>query len=354
MIMLLGLFLLAFAITWASSPLAAAVGRQFGWVDQPGGRRRHRGKIPRSGGIALFLGLIIVLLVSRHLPAGWRFPMADVNESIWWHGLLLGSIIAFVAGLLDDSIEFSAGPQFAAQLLCSAVAIAFTLFIERVNNPFGAGQIIFPWPVVWLLTAFWVLGMMNTVNWLDGVDGLVAGVTVVFGLVLTVHLWRRGLYDIALWPAVLAGAAAGFLPFNWHPARLFMGSSGTYLLGYLMAVLGIVAGAKVATILLIMGLPIADVAWQIVRRWRSGQSPLRGDRGHLHYRLQDRGWPAWRIVLLYVGWGAVTGLFAIVLSSRLLKLLLLLLLAALLISLFRFVGYQDSAVGKGAERGGKG
>jgi len=337
MIPLLIVFAAAFLFTWSASPLAVRIGRRLGWVDRPGGRRKHEGDIPRSGGIALFSGLMIALLFSRYLPAGLRFPLADVNQPIWWHGIWLGGLVAFAAGLLDDQMQFSALPQFGAQLFCAGIAIAFTLFIERVNNPFGPGQIVFPLAVVWLLTIFWVLGMMNTVNFLDGVDGLVAGVAVVFSLVLVIHLWRRDLFGLSLWPAALAGAAAGFLPYNWHPARLFMGSSGTYLLGYMMAVLGIVAGAKVATILLVMGLPIADVAWQIGRRWRAGQSPLRGDRGHLHHRLYDRGWSAGKIVLLYVGWGVATGALALFLSSRLLKLSLLLLLALLLIWVFRRV-----------------
>ncbi len=343
MMPLWGVFTVGFLFTWLASPMAVALGRRLGWIDRPGGRRKHRGNIPRSGGIALFSGLMVALLLSHYMPAAWRFPLADVNQPVWWHGIWLGALVAFGAGLLDDQMEFKALPQFGAQLLCAIIAITFTLFIERINNPFGPGQIVFPVVVVWLLTIFWVLGMMNTVNFLDGVDGLVAGVAVVFSVVLVIHLWRRGLYSLALWPMALAGAAAGFLPYNWHPARLFMGSSGTYLLGYLMAVLGIVAGAKVATILLVMGLPIADVAWQIGRRWRAGQSPLQGDRGHLHHRLYDRGWSAGKIVLLYVGWGAVTGALALYLSSRLLKLFLLLLLALFLVWLFRRISQSDDA-----------
>ena len=152
--------------------------------------------------------------------------------------------------------------QFVAALL----GIAFTIWIQKVNNPFTNEQIVFPWPVVGLLTIFWFTGMMNTVNWLDGLDGLAAGVSCIVAAFICIHMLREGQFSVALLPLALVGATLGFLPYNFNPAKVFMGSGGSYFLGWAVAALGIIGGAKVATVLLAMGLPILDVAWLIYNR----------------------------------------------------------------------------------------
>ncbi len=315
-------FFIPLVISLGATPLVARLARRWRAVDRPGGRRRHRGVIPRMGGLAPVAGFLLAVSLPPLFPN--FFPrVADPNQPVWFRGLLAGTALAALGGLWDDIRDLPPRHQLGIQFLCAALAIWATLFIERINNPFTNEQIVFPRPLVWALTIFWVMGMMNTVNWLDGVDGLAASVAGVFAVVLVVHLAQRGLHSVALWPMALLGAVVGFLPYNWPPARVFLGSVGTYGLGFIMAVLGIAAGAKVATVLLVLGLPIMDVAWQIVRRWRTGQSLFVGDRGHLHLRLYDRGWPPRRIVLLYVGWAVVMGTLALVLSSRVLKLALI-------------------------------
>ena len=327
-------FLLPFLVSLTMTPLAAKLAFRVGAVDLPGGRRRHHGIVPRMGGLAPVAGFVMAVSLPVIFPH--FFPrVADPNQPIWFRGLVLGVLLAALGGLWDDVRDLAPRYQLSIHFLCAVVAIWATLFIERVNNPFTNEQIVFPRPLVWAFTIFWVMGMMNTVNWLDGVDGLASSVAGVFAVVLIVHLTQRGLYSVALWPVALLGAVVGFLPHNWPPARVFLGSVGSYGMGYIMAVLGIAAGAKVATVLLVLGLPIADVAWQIVRRWHGGRSLFVGDRGHLHHRLYDRGWPPGRIVLLYVGWGVVMGTLALVVSSRVLKLALL--VAVGVISIFVFV-----------------
>lgn len=321
------------ALSLALTPLVARQARKLGTIDRPGGRRRHRGEVPRAGGVALALAFLAGVFLPLLAPG--RFPtIADPNQPIWLRGLVLGTLVALMGGLWDDLRDLPPRQQLAIQAVCAIIAIWATLFIERVNNPFTNEQVVFPRPVVWGLTLFWVLGMMNTVNWLDGVDGLATSVAAVFTIVLAVHLTLRGLYSVALWPLALLGAVLGFLPYNWHPARVFMGSAGSYSLGFAMAALGIAAGAKVATVLLVLGLPIADVAWQIARRWHTGQSVVSADRGHLHHRLFDLGWSPRQVVLLYVGWATATGTLALVVSSRLLKLILILLLGGLATGVF--------------------
>ncbi len=315
-------FLVPLAVSLGMTPLVARVARRLHAVDVPGGRRRHHGNIPRMGGLAVVVGFLLALMLPSLFPSSFP-PTVDPNQPVWFRGLILGVLVAAIGGLWDDLRDLPPAHQMGIQFLCALIAIWATLFIERVNNPLTNEQVVFPRPIVWGLTIFWVMGMMNTVNWLDGVDGLAASVAGVFSLVLVVHLTQRGLHSVALWPLALLGAVVGFLPYNWPPARVFLGSVGSYSLGYLMAVLGIAAGAKVATVLLVLGLPIMDVAWQIWRRWRAGHSPFTGDRGHLHLRLYDRGWSPRRILLLYVGWTAVMGTLALVVSSRALKLILL-------------------------------
>jgi UDP-GlcNAc:undecaprenyl-phosphate GlcNAc-1-phosphate transferase len=243
-------------------------------------------------------------------------------------GLLAGTSAVFGFGLLDDRFEFPAQPQYLFQFLSALVAVAFIIFIERVNNPFTNQPLVLPWPLVWGLTIFWFMGMINTVNWLDGMDGLASGVAAIMCAVLAFHMIREGQLSVALLPVALLGATLGFLPFNFNPARVFMGSNGSYFLGWALAALGIISGAKIATVLLVMGLPILDVAWLIFyRRWRGDRANTAG-RDHLHFRLADLGLSQRQIVLGYYAFCAAFGVLALGLGNRLFKLVALFLLAA--------------------------
>lgn len=337
----------AFTVTWLLAPAAAWLGRRWGLVDRPGGRRRHQGEIPRTGGMALYAGFTLTVLATLALPRE-ALGTPDPKETTRLTGLLVGSTVAFVAGLVDDRRELSWRGQILAQLACAAIAIASLIFIERVNNPFTDTQIVFPDAVVWALTTFWFLGAMNTVNWLDGLDGLAAGVTAILCAVLVVHmLWRvePPQVSVALLPLALLGATLGFLPWNFHPARLFMGSSGSFFLGFAVAALGIIGGARVATVLMVLGLPIVDVAWLIWRRWRRGVSPGQGGRDHLHFRLLDRGFSQRQIVLGYYAFCAAFGALALSIGPRIYKAVALAVLAALVLAVLAWAerGQDNSA-----------
>ena len=264
------IFLVAAVTAAVLTPVAQRLGDRLGWVDRPGGRRKHRGIISRLGGMAMYAGFTVGVLATLLLPQEWFPPRLDPNEWYRLTGLLIGTTAAFVFGLLDDRFQFPSRPQYIAQFLLSLIAVVFIIFIERINDPLGSGQIVFPWPVVWGLTIFWFMGMINTVNWLDGLDGLAAGVSAILAAFLIIHMIREGQFSVALLPVALLGAVLGFLPFNFNPARVFMGSSGSYFLGWALAALAIIGGAKVATVLLVMSLPILDVAWLIYDRWRRG------------------------------------------------------------------------------------
>jgi UDP-GlcNAc:undecaprenyl-phosphate GlcNAc-1-phosphate transferase len=311
------IFGLSLGLAAVLTPLVGHLGRAFNVVDHPGGRHRHRGAVPRLGGVAVFVAFVAAVGL-----AAWRGDLTvgyGPDDTLRLKGLLVGGFFAVLFGLLDDRFDLPPGPQFAFQFVLSLIALATLLWLERFTLPFfGTVRLDdYAWGALAYvpLTILWVMGMINTVNWLDGLDGLAAGVGVILCLVLAVHM--RYLADqpqpsVALLPVALMGALAGFLPYNVAPARVFLGSAGAFLLGYALAALGLIAGGRTATVLMVMGLPIVDVAWQIFDRLRRHRSPVQGDRGHLHYRLRDLGLSQRAIVLLYWGFCALFGLLALV------------------------------------------
>jgi len=321
------------------TPLGGWLGRRWNIVALPGGRRRHRGAISKLGGIGIAAGFFGALALSRLVA----IPTADANESRRFWGLILGGALLFVVGLLDDRYDLPAWAQYLGYFLAAIVAISTLIILERFNNPLTDKTVVLPALLYIPLTLFWMTGMIVTVNWLDGLDGLAAGVTVILAAVLAIHMYRSGQYSVVPQALALLGAALGFLVFNIAPARVFMGSNGAFMLGYLLGALGLVAGGRVATVLLVMGIPIVDVAWTIVDRWRHGDSPFQGDRRHLHFRLQDAGYSTRTIVFLYWTFCAVSGVLGLLFTSRLYKLVSLVLLGGLTLALLVYMSRRDRA-----------
>ncbi len=329
MIAYLAVFLASLALALAFTPLGIYVGERLGVVDRPDGRRKHLGHVSRMGGLVILSafvgGALLSLAVRPWLPPLPEGP--DLNEPTRYRAVLAGTLLIGLFGFLDDRYELSARPQYAAQLLASIIAIAGLVFIKHVRNPLTGDVVAFPTFLVWGLTVFWLMGMMNTVNFMDGLNGLSAGVAIVASTVMFVHMLRMGQFGPALLPLALLGTVLGFLPFNLA-GRIFLGS-GAVTLGYLIGTLALVAGARVATVLLVMGVPIVDVAWQILDRWRHGKSMDQGDRGHLHYRLYDLGLSQWQVVSAYWGFSALFGLLALVVSPPMYKLIAIVALGVL-------------------------
>jgi len=334
LIAFLVVFIAAFALALALTPLSIQLSHRWDIVARPGGRRKHQGNIPKLGGLAIagaFLGsALISLLVRQWLPPPPEG--VDPKEMTRFAAVCIGTLIIALWGFLDDRFELPARVQYVGQLIVSVIAILGLVFIERVMNPFTDQITVFPWPLVWGLTLFWLIGMMNTVNFLDGLDGLCTGVSAIVATVLVVHMLRVGQYGPALLPLALLGTVLGFLPFNIGPARIFLGS-GAITLGYLIGTLSLVAGARVATVLLVLGIPIVDVAWQIVNRWRHGRSMSDADRNHLHFRLYDLGMSQRQVVLLYWGFCAFFGVLALLVSSRIYKLIAIVAIGLLIFGL---------------------
>ena len=324
------------------SPVAHRLSFRWGLVAEPGGRRQHTGSVPKLGGVAVFVAWLVGVVLTY-----WLLPPADPNDALRLRGVVLGSFVVVIGGLLDDRYDLPPGAQLFIQFLGAIIAILHIIFIEVFTNPLPGtalwdalpmfrveGQLVWLWrPLAYLFTIFWVVGMINAVNFLDGLDGLAAGVCLIAAGFFAFHSYRLDQVTVPLFSLALAGALLGFLPFNYSPARLFLGSAGDYFLGYQMATLSILSPAKLSTALLVMAVPIIDVAWQIVSRIRRGRHPMRGDRGHLHFRLSDRGLPTPRIVLGYYVVAILFGLVAVLVGSPLMKVVMLIALSAAVFAL---------------------
>lgn len=336
----LAVFLATFIVALILTPWVRKIAYSFNLLAEPGGRRKHAHPIPKLGGVAVFgawiIGVILIYLL---------LPPQQPEDALRLRGLVIGSFVVMFGGLLDDWRELKPWTQFLIQFIGAAIAVSHLIFIEVFTSPIGAAEFLLQPPSSWFLnvegnlvwiwrplaiffTVFWVMGMINAINWLDGLDGLASGVCTIAALLFAWHSYRLGQTTVALFPLALAGALLGFLPFNFAPARIFLGTAGAYFLGYQIATLSILSPAKLSTALLVLAVPILDVAWQIIDRLRRGQNPLQGDRGHLHFRLSDGGLPTRWIVLGYYAAAIAFGLVAIAAPTGLIKLLFWLVLCA--------------------------
>lgn len=337
------IFAIAFIISLLLTPLAQWLGHKLNIVAVPGGRRKHTGVVSRLGAIPVYVAFVVAVLASQYFvvdpwrempdfPAGYSVLRFDPNEIFRLIGLLGGGTAIFVVGLLDDWRELSPIPLYLGQILAGAIAVGCQIFVEYVNDPISGAQTAdFPYLITVTLSLFWLGVMMNTVNWLDGLDGLTAGVAAIACVVLfanTVFRLEPAQHSVALLPLALLGATLGFLPYNFSPAKIFLGS-GAYFLGFVLGALAIIGGAKMAAILLVMGLPLLDVLWQVINRLAHGRSPVSGDRGHLHFRLLDIGFSQRQIVLGYYAFCAMFGGLALAIPSRVYKLVALVVMGLL-------------------------
>lgn len=293
--LVIGGFVGALAVAYALTPIVRRWARVLGVVDRPDFRRVNTRPVPRGGGIAVagaFLPVAAIVLVVNNLPAGKIVEQPAAIGTGQLVALLGGGIAAVLLGVLDDYFQLRARWQLLGQLALVVIAIAFGIQISTLNNPLSADGVFRLQGVVGVaFTAFWIVGMINSINWIDGLDGLSSGIAVIaavtLGIIsLTVEISQP---FVAILCFVLAGALLGFLRWNFFPASVFVGTSGVMFVGYTLAVLSILGTAKVAVALLVLGVPILDTFWIIVRRVASGRSPFSPDRGHIHHRLLDLG-----------------------------------------------------------------
>ena len=308
----LAVFATAFGLTALLTPRVIALARRRGFLDVPVGEEKevHSLPTPRLGGLAIFPAFAVAVLVAWVLPV----ERADASEATRTVGLLAGATIIFLLGVWDDMRELSPAPQFAVLTLASAIPVVAGVRLTTIPNPLTGDQIVFPALVSFLFTLFWIVGAATTVNWIDGLDGLATGVVAIAAAILVLRTLWLGQISVALLPLALLGCCLGFLVYNHYPARIFLGG-GAYLIGYLIGGISLAGGPKSATLLLVLAVPIIDVAWRIISRLRAHRLPVYGDRGHLHHRLFDLGLSQQRVVLLFYAVAGFFGLLAVALPS---------------------------------------
>lgn len=304
------LIFVAAAVTLLMTPLARRLGLRIGAVAQPGGRNVHEGLIPSTGGVAIFAGIMSAAAVQfvGESRFGWPVVLTDGaagTPSLF--GLLAGLVLVFAVGLVDDVVSLNPGAKFAGQVVAASVVAVSGLRIEFVGDPFSGGLLMLGLLSI-PVTVVYLVGFANVINLIDGLDGLAAGVSAIAAASLFVLAAQGNRLDAAVFAAMLIGACIGFLRFNFHPASVFMGDSGSMLLGFTLATISLLgvmkttAAIALAVPLLILGVPIFDTASAIVRRLLHKRPIQEADRGHIHHRLLGRGFDQRQTVLIIYVW----------------------------------------------------
>lgn len=308
-------FLVAAVISFALTALVRRIALRYGVTDKPGAERKiHTKPIPLLGGVGIYLSFAITLisaaLISGRIIGAISWPML--------YGLLAGGAIIIIGGAFDDARNLAPKFQLVFPILASLVVIASGIGVSKLSSPWG-GVLLLSAPLSGLVVFPYLMGTTFATKLFDGLDGLVTGVTVI-GSLLVMALSLTTKYfqpDVALISVIAAGAFAGFLPWNFFPAKIFLGEGGALLAGYMLGVLSIISGAKIAVVLLALGVAVTDAGWVIIRRvfWEK-KSIAVGDRKHLHHRLLDAGFSQRMAVFLLWFISATFGSTALLLQSR--------------------------------------
>jgi len=305
---------MAFLISFLTTPLAKKIAFKVGAIDQPKDRGMHKKAMPRMGGIGIVLGFMVTLLAVTPFV-----PLLNWQQLL---GVSAGATIIFILGFFDDIHNLNAKFKLIFQILAALMVTSSGIKIHFVSWPFLNNSLISVQAFSTPLTVIWIVGVTNAVNLIDGLDGLAAGVSSIASICLMALSIHSG-YPLALiLTATLAGSCLGFLPYNFNPATIFMGDTGSTFLGFILAVtsiLGLLKSYTVATIfiaVLVLGLPIFDTAFAIIRRFINGKPIMEADRGHLHHRLMDKGYSQKQAVVTLYGISGGLGLTALTLSTQ--------------------------------------
>jgi UDP-GlcNAc:undecaprenyl-phosphate GlcNAc-1-phosphate transferase len=288
---------LALLIVVLLTPAVGGMARILGVVDRPGGRRVNRNPVPRLGGIALFFGIFV--------PALAFLPLGHETK-----GLLLGMAVATTVGAIDDFRGLVWWEKLGGQIAAAAIPCGFGIWVQRFTFPIVGVHALPEWVGI-PLTIFWIVAIMNMVNFLDGLDGLAAGVCAISGATFCLIALSLGRPEPAILAAIVLGACVGFLRHNFYPARIFMGDSGALLLGFTLgalAVQGLLKTAAVATLLfplLVLAVPILDTSFVVAKRLKYGEPVHKADHYHLHHRFLSIGYSQKRAALTMWGWCAI-------------------------------------------------
>ncbi|MDM5332419.1 MraY family glycosyltransferase [Ureibacillus composti] len=288
------------------TPLVKRLAFRIGAVDAPNYRKVHSRIMPRLGGLAIYLAFLIGLLILR-------------PESQYTLAIVLGATVIVITGVLDDMYEISAKAKMLGQLVAAIIIVFFGgIQIEFINLPFNDGQLDFGFLSI-PFTIVWIIGITNAVNLIDGLDGLAAGVSTIAFITLAGMAMIMGNGFVIAIAAILACATIGFLFYNFHPAKIFMGDTGALFLGFMIAVLSLLGFKNITVVsfiipVIMLGVPISDTFFAIVRRYRNKQKWSDPDKSHLHHRLIDMGFSHRQTVLIIYGIAAMFGLAAVIFS----------------------------------------
>jgi UDP-GlcNAc:undecaprenyl-phosphate/decaprenyl-phosphate GlcNAc-1-phosphate transferase len=327
----LAVALIGFATALFTTPYVRRLALNVGMLDATGERRMHDQPKPRIGGIAVYLGFAFALFsalgylistgqIVAH-PGHVREDLANLHDVI---GLIFGGTLILMVGIWDDVMTMQPRTKLLAQALVAGISMLYGFQIHYITNPLhpGGPPLYFPEWVALALTVVWYLGMMNAINFIDGLDGLLSGLTAISAISLITIDLMRGHAEVALILAALAGAALGFLRYNWNPAKIILGDSGALFIGYVFATVSIIGASKTAFAisllvpLVVLALPVLDTAAAIVRRTRAGKKFYEADRGHFHHQLIFRfGLNVRQAVLLIYAVCIALGLVALLLTS---------------------------------------
>jgi UDP-GlcNAc:undecaprenyl-phosphate/decaprenyl-phosphate GlcNAc-1-phosphate transferase len=319
---------IAAACTFVGTFAVRAIATRIGFVDEPDERRIHTKTTPNGGGVAMFVAFLVAMIVASRIPA-LRSLFQGSSEPL---GIVLACTVIVAVGVIDDARDMSAPAKMSGQVLAAMVLVFLGVTMFWFKVPF-AGLIVLSSSVTPLLTALWVIGMTNAVNFIDGLDGLAAGIVAIAAGAIAVyglHLMSDGVLqgdNVGPLVAVIAcGVCLGFLPHNFHPARVFMGDAGALFLGLLMAVATMVIGGRTTDVtgqtyfffapllipLFILGVPIVDMAFAFVRRTAKRTQFHSPDKDHIHHRLVRLGHGPRRTVVILWAWTALLSGFVLV------------------------------------------
>ena len=314
----------ACVVTILVMPWARRVAKHFNAIDYPDARRVNTRPIPRLGGIAMFAGVLAALLIELlgETFLDWAgFYTGGVRTDVNHWGVMVGLVVVFATGAVDDVKHIRPLTKLAGQIVGALIIATSGVLFDSLMNPFGWGMIHFAWWVSYPLTVFYLVAFMNVINLIDGLDGLAGGITAIGSAWLFVIAFQGNLVETAMLSIVLLGACLGFLKFNFHPASIFMGDSGSLTLGAMLGVISLLGVMKTPTLvimavpLIIVAIPIADTACAIIRRVARHQSIMQPDKGHLHHRLLGRGYSMRTSVIIIYVWTIVLGFGAFLMSS---------------------------------------
>ncbi|HOJ20846.1 MAG TPA: MraY family glycosyltransferase [Armatimonadota bacterium] len=300
---------LAALLAYLFTPFVGELAKRVGAVDRPSHRKIHERIIPRWGGVA-----IVVALLGAVCFAWWVASLLGVSlvstpaAKRAFFGVLLGTFMVAVAGALDDIYDLSPALQIAGQGIAATAALFLGVRIEFISNPFAAdGSVLFLGDLGAFITVFWIIGITKAVDLIDGMDGLAAGIAAIAAATIALMAVSAHQPQVALIAAALAGGAIGFLRHNFNPAKIFMGTVGAYVLGFVLATSSIIGVLKIPVLIamvvpiLALGVPIFDTSFAIVRRARERRPIFAADKGHLHHRLLNRGLSQRQTVLVLYG-----------------------------------------------------